>query len=57
MTWSPKRLADIIDFNPKVALEKGKDYSFIPMDRINPTRRYVENCENKVYGGGGGKIC
>lgn len=56
MTWSPKRLADIIDFNPKVALEKGKDYPFIAMDRINPTRRYVENCENKVYGGGGAKF-
>jgi type I restriction enzyme S subunit len=56
MTWGQTRLADVIDFNPKVVLEKGKSYPFIAMDRINPMRRYVKNSENKLYNGGGAKF-
>jgi type I restriction enzyme S subunit len=51
-----KTLSEFIDFNPSVALEKGCDYSFIGMERIQPGMRYVQSKECRAFTGGGARF-
>ncbi len=50
-------LADWIEFNPPVKLEKGKVYPFVSMDVVKPGRRYVTAKDERPYSGGGAKFC
>lgn len=52
-----KTLADWIDLNPAVKLEKGTPYPFVGMDVIAPGCRYVRHTEERIYAGGGAKFC
>lgn len=45
------KLNDIIDFNPKVKLEKGDAYSFIPMENLTPEVKFVSDIEKKEWQG------
>ncbi|MCX8745858.1 restriction endonuclease subunit S [Snodgrassella sp. B3800] len=52
-----KPLSQWVDFNPKVKLEKGKEYPFIGMDQLTPGIRYVRHNQNKIYLSGGARFC
>ena len=45
------KLNDIIYFNPKVKLEKGDAYSFIPMENLTPEVKFVSDVEKKEWQG------
>lgn len=47
---------DLIEINPKVTLEKGKEYPFVEMGTVSPSRRYVVADQVRVYKGGGAKF-
>lgn len=49
-------LSKLIDINPSVPLEKGKEYTCVMMDEITPGRRYVSSKQNKIFDGGGSKF-
>lgn len=46
-----------IEFNPPVSLEKGKDYPFVGMDRIQPGVRYVRANTQRNFPSGGARFC
>lgn len=50
-------LSEWIEFNPRVVLEKGKDYPFVGMERIQPGMRYVMHEGDRSYTGGGARFC
>lgn len=45
-----------IEFNPPVSLEKGKDYPFVGMDRIQPGIRYVRANTQRNFPSGGARF-
>lgn len=45
------KLSDIIDFNPKIKLEKGEEYAFIPMENLTPDVKFVSDSEKKEWQG------
>lgn len=51
ITLQSIKLNDIIDFNPKVKLEKSDPYSFIPMENITPDMKFVSDVEKKEWQG------
>ena len=52
--WEPKLFKDIAQFPPKVPMEKGKTYSFIPMEDVSGNYKYVAPTNEKEWTGGGG---
>lgn len=46
------RLGDIIEFNPKEKLSKGKKYKKISMEMLQPYKKYIENYTEEEYKGG-----
>ncbi|MGB4503179.1 MAG: restriction endonuclease subunit S, partial [Dethiobacteria bacterium] len=46
----------MVEINPWVKLEKGKEYPFISMGVVEPNRRYVSEAEHRIYNGGGAKF-
>lgn len=54
MTFRKTLFKNIAQFPPKVQLEKGKSYSFIPMEVIDGTHKYVSPKINKLWSGSGG---
>jgi len=54
--WKKVRLGDIIEINPVVPLTKGQEYSYILMDDVVPSRRYVNSTKKKVFTGGGARF-
>ncbi|MDP2026881.1 restriction endonuclease subunit S [Sulfuriferula sp.] len=50
-------LSEWVEFNPRVVLEKGKDYPFLSMERIRPGIRYVVHDEYRSFTGGGARFC
>lgn len=51
ITLQSIKLNDIIDFNPRVKLEKSDLYSFIPMENITPDMKFVSDVEKKEWQG------
>ncbi len=49
-------LSNYIEFNPPVRLDKGADYSFVGMERIQPGIRYVKSNEFRIFSGGGARF-
>ncbi|MEJ7778101.1 MAG: restriction endonuclease subunit S [Daejeonella sp.] len=54
MTWRKKLFKDIVQFPPRVTLEKGKSYSFIPMEVLDGITKYVSPKAEKIWTGSGG---
>lgn len=50
------KLSDFIEINPKVRLEKGKEYQFVDMGSVEPGNRYVKAKIDKIFMGGGAKF-
>ena len=56
MTRQLRPLSEIVEINPRVRLDKGASYSFVPMEELTPGRRYVHARTTKEAGGGA-KFC
>lgn len=54
MSWEIKQFKDVVQFPPKISLEKGELYSFIPMEEISSGIKYVTSKNEKVWSGSGG---
>jgi type I restriction enzyme S subunit len=52
--WKDCLFHEAVMFPPKITLEKGKEYSFIPMEDINGTTKYVTPKNVKKWIGTGG---
>jgi type I restriction enzyme S subunit len=52
--WKKYLFKDAVKFPPKVLLEKGKSYSFIPMEDINGNFKYVSPQLEKTWTGSSG---
>lgn len=50
------RLADFIEVNPRVEMEKGLEFPFIAMEEIEPSRRYVYAQQSRIFEGGGARF-
>lgn len=46
------KLSDFVEINPRTSLPKGTVAEFVPMEAINPARRYVKTYPKKKYAGG-----
>lgn len=46
------KLSEFIDINPRTSLPKGTEAEFVPMEALNPQRRYVASYPKKKYSGG-----
>lgn len=46
------KLSDFVDINPRTTLAKGADAEFVPMEALDPKRRYVKSYPKKKYSGG-----
>jgi type I restriction enzyme S subunit len=54
MSWEIRKFGDVVEFPPKVKLEKKEQYSFIPMDEVEAGRKYVGPKYLKEWKGSGG---
>jgi type I restriction enzyme S subunit len=52
--WQLRKFKDVVQFPPKISLEKGRSYSFIPMEQINSGYKYVSANQEKIWNGSGG---
>ncbi len=50
------KFKDFVEFQPHVRLESGEEYDFIPMEKVKPGTKYVQDSDFKVYTGGGAKF-
>jgi type I restriction enzyme S subunit len=54
MSWVKMQFKDAVLFPPKVVLEKGENYSFIPMEDLSSGIKYVLPNVEKTWSGSGG---
>lgn len=54
MLMVEQKLCGLIEFNPKVKLEKGEEYDFIPMENITPGEKFASVKEKKLWNGESG---
>ncbi|MGB2840998.1 MAG: restriction endonuclease subunit S [Halobacteriota archaeon] len=54
--WKKVKFSDFVITNPKISLEKGKEYPFIEMEEISPGNRYVSSTRKRMFKGGGSKF-
>ncbi len=54
MSWEKKQFKDVVEFPPKVLLEKDEVYSFIPMEELTSGIKYVSPKVEKKWSGNGG---
>ena len=50
------RFGDFVEVNPRIQLEKGKEYPYIEMATVNPGNAIVLPQENRIYRGGGSRF-
>ena len=50
------RFGDFVEVNPRIRLEKGKEYPYIEMATVNPGNAVVLPQENRIYKGGGSRF-
>lgn len=46
------KLSEFVEINPRTSLPKGTEAEFVPMEALNPSRRYVKTYPKKKYSGG-----
>jgi type I restriction enzyme S subunit len=56
MSWDSIAFSDLVEFPPKVSLEKDELYDNIPMDVVDGGIKYVQEINQRVYTGGGAKF-
>lgn len=54
--WKTASLDTLFEINPKVPLQKNKEYNFIPMKAVSPSVRHTYSSEKKMYKGGGSRF-
>ena len=50
------RFGDFVEVNPRIQLEKGKEYPYIEMATVNPGNAIVLPQEKRIYKGGGSRF-
>ena len=50
------RFGDFVEINPRVRLEKGKEYPYVEMADVTPGNAFVYPREKRVYKGGGSRF-
>ena len=50
------RFGDFVEVNPRIQLEKGKEYPYIEMADVNPGNGFVFPQKKRVYEGGGSRF-
>lgn len=56
MKWDNIKFSELIEFPPKISLEKGEFYDNIPMDVVDGGYKYVQEINSRMYSGGGSKF-
>jgi type I restriction enzyme, S subunit len=56
MKWDKIAFSELVEFPPKVPLEKGELYDNIPMDVVDGGIKYVQEINQRIYTGGGAKF-
>ncbi|HCE56615.1 MAG TPA: hypothetical protein DER09_02180 [Prolixibacteraceae bacterium] len=56
MSWDKITFSELVEFPPKVSLEKDELYDNIPMDVVDGGIKYVQEINQRVYTGGGAKF-
>jgi type I restriction enzyme S subunit len=56
MSWAEIALSELVEFSPKISLEKGELYDHIPMEAIDSGIKYPRETYQKEYTGGGTKF-
>jgi type I restriction enzyme S subunit len=56
MSWEKIAFSELVDFPPKIPLERGELYDNIPMDVVDGRIKYVQEINQRVYTGGGAKF-
>ncbi len=56
MSWDSIAFSELVEFPPKVSLEKDELYDNIPMDVVDGGIKYVQEINQRVYTGGGAKF-
>ena len=56
MMWKNIAFSDLVEFPPKIYLEKNELYDNIPMDVVDGGIKYVQEINQRVYTGGGAKF-
>ena len=53
---APIRFGDFVEVNPRIRLEKGKEYPYVEMAAVNPGNAFIFPEEKRVYKGGGSRF-
>jgi type I restriction enzyme S subunit len=56
MSWDKIAFSELVEFPPKISLEKDELYDNIPMDVVDGGIKYVQEINQRVYTGGGAKF-
>lgn len=56
MSWDKIAFSELVEFPPRVSLEKDELYDNIPMDVVDGGIKYVQEINQRVYTGGGAKF-
>jgi len=48
--------SELVEINPRVKIEKAKEYPFVEMGVVEPSRRYVRADHNRIFQNGGAKF-
>lgn len=56
MSWEEIALSELVEFSPRISLEKGELYDNIPMEAIDSGTKYPREIYQKEYIGGGTKF-
>lgn len=49
-------LSELVEINPRVKIERSKEYPFVEMGIVEPERRYVRADQNRIFQSGGAKF-
>jgi type I restriction enzyme S subunit len=56
MSWDKIAFSELVEFPPKISLEKDELYDNVPMDVVDGGIKYVQEINQRVYTGGGAKF-
>ena len=56
MSWKTIAFSELVEFPPKISLEKDELYDNIPMDVVDGGIKYVQEINQRIYTGGGAKF-
>lgn len=48
--------SELVEINPRVKIEKAKEYPFVEMGIVEPGRRYVRSDQSRIFQNGGAKF-